>query len=318
MWRERFRRILRAVATAAVLAPLLVATAGTSVASAAPPVGTFSLSWSQTFSGHVADSSPVLVDNGGDPFVAVASKAGWVRALDLDDGTVRWTKTGLPPVRAPLSSDGSSVYVPTAQNGKNAYPAYRKFLSNGTQAWNSNPSVPSTATGFLLSGLSLARIGGAWRGFGGSSGHHVYGVNAANGQQLWQFQNADSTMATPAVADLFGIGEPQVVTSNDTSREFPGDRNGGILRIFTPDGEQICSDTQLADGDTYKSSGYNNSSPAIAEIGGEPLIVFGATGPSQTGPGANQILGYNATCTRRWASPALAGRAEPSPVAPPS
>ena len=304
---------MRAIATTAMLAPLLVATAGTSVAGAAP-VGSFSLDWSQTFSGHVADSSPVLVDNGGDPFVAVASKAGWVRALDLDSGAVKWAKTGLPQVRAPLSSDGSSVFVPTAQNGKNEYPAYRKFLSNGAQAWNSNPTVSSTATGFLLSGLSLARINGQWRGFGGSSGHHVYGVNGANGQQLWKFQNADSTMATPAIANLFGTSEPQVITSNDTSREFPGDRNGGILRIFTPDGEQICSDIQLADGDTYKSSGYNNSSPAVAEIGGEPLIVFGSTGPVQTGAGANQILGYNATCTRRWASPALAGRAETSPV----
>ena len=300
---------------------------GSSVAAqqAQPPTAsataTFSLDWTRNVSTRaVSTSSPVVVDNSGDPFVVAGDVGGNLRAFDLDSGApiAGWgtTNSGFV-VRAPLSSDGRNVYVPVAQDGKDRYPQYRKYGPNGALQWNSNPgtAIPTTpAKGFLLSGLSLAQIGGRWRGFGGSSGHWVHGVNAANGAQAWAFRNADSTMATPAIADLYGTGTPQVVTSNDTSREFAGDRNGGILRIFTHDGRQICTATQLVDGDRYAASGYNNSSPAIAEVGGRPLIVFGSTGPRQYGDGGNQVVAYDEGCNLRWASPALAVQAAPSPT----
>ena len=287
----------------------------------ASAVATFSLDWTRSVSNRsVSTSSPVVVDNSGNPFVVAGDVGGNLRAFDLDSGTPvpGWsaTKSGFV-VRAPLSSDGRNLYVPVAQDGKDRYPQYRKYGPNGALLWNSNPgtAIPETSDkGFLLSGLSLANIGGSWRGYGGSSGHWVYGVNAANGAQWWSFRNADSTMATPAIADMYGIGRPQIVTSNDTSREFPGDRHGGILRIFTHDGRQICTATQLVNGDRHAASGYNNSSPAIAEVGGRPLIVFGSTGPKQSGDGGNQVVGYDEGCNLRWASPALAAQAAPSPI----
>ena len=287
---------------------------------------TFRLDWSHRIEDGTSDStaistsSPVVVDNGGDPFVAAGDRRGNLRAFDLNTGTPipGWGRTNAGfALRAPLSSDGANVYVPVAQDGKDRYPQYRKYDAGGREVWRSNHStvIPSsTSSGFLLSGLSLMRAGGAWRGIGGSSGHWFYGVNAATGGQLWAFRNADSTMATPATADLYGTGTPQVITSNDTSREFAGDRHGGILRILTHQGRQICTATQLVAGDRYAASGYNNSSPAVAQVAGRPLIVFGSTGPRQYGDGGNQVVAYDHGCRLRWASPPLAAQAAPSPV----
>jgi hypothetical protein len=286
----------------------------------AAATATFTLDWTRSISNRsVSTSSPVVVDNGGDPFVVAGDTAGNLRAFDLNTGTPTpgWSATNAGFVlRAPLSSDGSNVYVPVAQDGKNRYPQYRKYNARGAEVWRSNRStvIPPSNGGFLLSGLSLMRVGNAWRGIGGSSGHWFYGVNAATGGQLWAFRNADSTMATPAIADLYGTGTPQVITSNDTSREFAGDRHGGILRILTHQGRQICSATQLVSGDRYASSGYNNSSPAVGEVAGRPLIVFGSTGPRQYGVGGNQVVAYDHGCRLRWASPPLANQAAPSPV----
>ena len=321
MSRTRLAAVGMLLAAAATVAPHGWVD-GAGAATPPQPVGPtaaprFTQSWTrQITQGHsVSISSPVLVDNGGDPFVVAAETEGNLRAYDLDTGTPRsgWSgaTTGFPITRSPLSSDGSNVYVPVAQDGHTRYPRYLKFDAAGRQVWNSNPGTNLQGAGFMHSGMALARIGGEWQGFAGSSSMQVHSVNAATGAQNWAFFNADSTMATPAIADLYGIGTPQVVFSSDTtSSGLPGDRNGGILRVLTADGKQVCSAAQFANGDTYKYSGYNNSTPAIAQIDGRPVIAVGSTGPVQTGPGANQVLGFDAACRMLWASPALAGRVD--------
>jgi hypothetical protein len=315
-----------AVASVVVAPPALAAPAvvgnvtdpGSPVGPAA--VGGFTQSWTRqiTPGEAVSTSSPVLVANGNSPFVVAAEVSGRLRAFDLSTGSSipGWsnTTTGFMN-RAPLSSDGSNVYIPVAQDGYDRYPQYKKFNASGSLVWNSNPATQfSPPPGFMLSGMALTKLDGVWQIFAGSSSQFIHSVNDANGSQRWGFLNADSTMATPAIADLYGFGRPQVIFSSDTTASFPGDRNGGILRIMTDDGKQICSATQFANGDTYKYSGYNNSSPAVAEVDGAPLIVFGSTGPVQTGAGANQIVAYDGGCRPRWASPPLAGPAEPSPT----
>jgi len=311
------------IAGFAVVAPHgIVDEAGADAPAEVPPMASavqprFTQSWSQqiTAGQAVSTSSPVLVDNGGDPFVVAAEVTGRLRAFDLDNGAPRsgWSSasTGFEPTRAPLSSDGSNVYIPVAQDGHTRYPRYLKFDSAGRRVWDSNPTTNLQGAGFMLSGMALARVGGQWQAFAGSSSMQVHSVNPTTGSQNWGFFNADSTMATPAVADLYGIGTPQVVFSSDTSASgVPGDRNGGILRVLTADGKQVCSATQFANGDTYRVSGYNNSTPAIAQVDGRPVIAFGSTGPVQFGGGANQVLGYDAACRLLWASPALAGHVD--------
>lgn len=324
--------VLLAAAPAGILQPAAANTDGDGGASGARVVSpaqanaqvsapVFTQSWTQQIPNRaVSTSSPVLVENGGQPFVAIADNAGDIRGYDLTTGNPipGWASTNVGfGVRAPLSSDGQNVYVPVAQDGIDRYPQYKKFAANGSLIWNSNPGtvLPSNWTyGFLLSGLALSQVRGQWLGFAGSSGQWVYGANATDGAQLWGFRNADSTMATPAIADLFGAGTPQVIMSNDTSAEFPNDRNGGILRIFTHEGQQICSASQFVDGDTFAVGGYNNSSPTIAEVDGRPLIVFGSTGQVQYGPGGNQVVAYDADCRLQWSSVPLGGQAEPSPT----
>ena len=285
------------------------------------PTAQFTLDWAKpvTDRGNISTSSPVVVDNGGSPFVVTGDLSARLRAFRLHDGAdiAGWSNVQAGyEIKAPLSSDGSNVYVPVAQDGKDRVPQFKKYRSNGSLAWNTNPSTvyPQPGKGFLLAGMSLARVDGSWRAYGASSGHWVYGFDGGTGAQSWAFRNADSTMATPALADLYGLGRPQIITSNDKSAETSADRNGGHLRIFTPSGRQICSADQTVTGNTYASSGYNNSSPVVTQVGGAPLIVFGSTGPVQSGTGGNQVVAYDANCGRRWSSPVLAGQAKASPT----
>ncbi|MCU1499861.1 MAG: Curculin domain protein (mannose-binding) lectin, partial [Acidimicrobiales bacterium] len=279
----------------------------------------FTTDWSEpvTDGRNISTSSPVVVDNGGNPYLITGDLGGNLRGFRLSDGAVvnGWNsvKAGFE-IKAPLSTDGASVYVPVGQDGKDNLPQYKKYKADGTFLWQTRPNfVPPATGGFLLSGLALGQVGGKWKAFGGSSGHWVYGLDGTTGRQGWAFRNAESTMATPAIANLFGSGSPQVIASNDKN-VGDGSGNGGHLRIFTSDGKQICSANQIARGSTYNSSGYNNSTPAVAEVGGRPLIVFGSTGPVQTGVGGNQIVAYDGACGFRWASAALAGQAAPSPT----
>ena len=279
----------------------------------------FRSDWGQRVTGSaITTSSPVVVANGTKPFVVVGDVGGNLRAFSLSTGAPvpGWSNVRAGyEIRAPLSSDGASVYVPVAQDGPASVPQFKKFDAKGRQVWSTNPRTRYTApgVGFLLGGMSLANSGG-WKGIGPSSGQSFYGFNLANGAKQWSFLNADSTMATPALADVRGLGSPQVITSNDRSEPTAGRRVVGFLRVLTLGGRQLCSATQLASGTTYTNEGYNNSSPVVMEVSGKPLIVLGSTGPRQYGAGDNQLLGYNANCTARWTSAPLAGRIQAAPA----
>jgi len=282
---------------------------------------TFTRAWSQTVTDGVdiSTASPVIVQNGSRPFVAVGDLGGNVRAYDLTTGDLvpGWANVNVGyEVKSPLSTDGNNLYVPVAQDYKDNRPQFRKYNAAGTELWRTNNvATQPPGVGFLLAGMSLMQVNGKWRAIGASSGHWIYGFDGATGAEQWSFRNADSTMGTPALADVLGIGVPQVITSNDKTAEFPPkDKNGGHIRIFTAEGRQICSADQPVEGSVHAYSGYNNSSPIVAEINGSPLIVFGSTGPVQYGAGGNQVVAYDAGCGRRWASPPLAAQVQVSPT----
>jgi hypothetical protein len=247
--------------------------------------------------------------------VAAADNQGRVRAYDLTSGSpvpgFGNASVGFG-VRASLSSDGANVYVPVAVDGLDRVPSVAKFTSTGTKVWDSNAGTNLGSAWFQLSGMAVGQGPNGPQGWVGSSSQWNHSFHLDSGGQLWGFRNADSTMATPAIADMYGIGYPQVVMSTDTTAEFPADRNGGLLRIFTHDGRQICTAGQFVEGSTWAGSGYNNSSPAIAMVNGRPLIAFGSTGPTQFGAGGNQVVAYDAECRFLWASPDLNGRTDAS------
>jgi hypothetical protein len=99
----------------------------------------------------------------------------------------------------------------------------------------------------------------------------------------------DSSLATPALADLQDSGELDVVTPSDSSGR--NGVNGGIYWVWGPNGQQLWW------------SGVNEvpwSSPAVADFGGSEVIVNG-TGHyySQTTgqPVGRYIVGLNANGT---------------------
>ncbi len=320
----RSRAVVVAVpALMSVLASLVWVSAAsaepTTRAAAAPTPVSFTQAWSRGVTGsHISTSSPVVVANGRKPFVVTGDVGGNLRAFDLASGApvAGWSRVHAGyELRAPLSSDGANVYVPVAQDGPFNVPQFKKYNAKGQLLWSTNPRTryPAPGQGILLAGMSLVNAGG-WKAIGPSSGQSFYGFNASNGAMQWSFLNADSTMATAAIADVRGAGTPQVITSNDLSEPGAGRRTVGFLRILTLGGRQLCSARQMASGTRYAAEGYNNSSPTVMEVAGRPLIVLGSTGPRQHGDGDNQLLGYDKNCGLRWASAPLAGRIQAAPA----
>ncbi|MBX3286893.1 MAG: hypothetical protein KF703_16210, partial [Actinobacteria bacterium] len=293
---------------------------GAAAAPAAYAPASFTLSWSRqvTDGADISTASPVVVDNGGDPIVVTGDLGGWLRAYRLRDGTPvpGWERVNAGyEVKAPLSTDGTHVYVPVAQDYKDNVPKFNKYDARGRLVWSTAQVKPQPpGVGFLLAGMPLAKVKGRWKAIGASSGHWIYQFDAGDGRLEWAFRNADSTMATPILADVYGAGVPQVITSNDKTAEFPTEKNGGHIRIFTIDGRQLCSADQPVEGSTHAYSGYNNSSPALAEVDGRPLVVFGSTGPVQHGAGGNQLVAYDHQCKLRWASAPLVDQVQASPT----
>ena len=324
--KERMPRTTRLTALVAAVGLLAGAGAvGTTgqEAQAAPTAyapATFDLSWSRqvTDGADISTSSPVVVDNGGNPIVVTGDLGGWLRAYRLRDGAPvpGWERVNAGyEIKAPLSTDGTNVYVPVAQDYKDNVPKFNKYDMAGRLVWSTAAvKAQPPGVGFLLAGMPLAKVKGRWKAIGASSGHWIYQFDGDTGRLEWAFRNADSTMATPILADVYGAGVPQVITSNDKSAEFPTEKNGGHIRIFTVDGRQVCSADQPVEGNTHAYSGYNNSSPALAEVDGRPLIVFGSTGPVQTGAGGNQLVAYDHQCKLRWASAPLVDQVQASPT----
>ncbi len=313
------------LAATGLLAGAAVAGAGAPGAVAAPArpaaaVATFDLSWARQVSdgADISTSSPVVVDNGGNPIVVTGDLGGWLRAYRLRDGAPvpGWENLNAGyEIKAPLSTDGTHVYVPVAQDYKDNVPKYNKYDMSGRLVWSTaQVKAQPPGVGFLLAGMTLAKVKGRWKAIGASSGHWIYQFDGDTGRLEWGFRNADSTMATPILADVYGTGVPQIITSNDKTAEFPTEKNGGHIRIFTVDGRQVCSADQPVEGNTHAYSGYNNSSPALAEVDGRPLIVFGSTGPVQTGAGGNQLVAYDHACKLRWASVPLVDQVQASPT----
>lgn len=315
---------LTALLTAAGLLAGVVGVSGASGPATAAPAAyaaaTFELSWARqvTDGADISTASPVVVDNGGNPIVVTGDLGGFLRAYRLRDGAPvpGWENLNAGyEIKAPLSTDGTYVYVPVAQDYKDNVPKFNKYDMAGRLVWSTaNVKAQPPGVGFLLAGMTLAKIKGRWKAIGASSGHWIYAFDGDSGRIDWAFRNADSTMATPILADVYGAGVPQVITSNDKSAEFPTEKNGGHIRIFTADGRQVCSADQPVEGNTHAYSGYNNSSPALAEIDGRPMIVFGSTGPVQYGAGGNQLVAYDHGCKLRWASAPLVDQVQASPT----
>ena len=286
-----------------------------------PPVGASNPAWATTpqwsqvlddSGGPVEQSSPNIATLDGDgPSVVVGDARGAVYAYHLNDGSPvsGWpVQLGVPIDATPsvAQTNGSpydSVFVGSGTSGNSSEGGYQAIGPGGNIEWYTpvvNPPTDGQPAQAVEASMSVGSLQGGTGVVAGSLGQEAYALNAASGSALpgWPFFTSDSVFSTPALADLYGTGQTEIVEGGDQSAGFAQGRNytqGGHLRILNDRGGLICS---------YDTDQVVGSSPAVGGFlaGGATGAVFGTgtffSGASDT----DTVLAVDDQCHLRWST----------------
>jgi hypothetical protein len=278
--------------------------------------------WSVTLpdaGGPVAASSPTLVTLDGDgPSIVVGDRAGHVYAYHLRDGSpvAGWpASTSGVPVDSTPSSSGSTVFVGVGNPTNPNAGGYEAVAGNGRPVWfRSIPMFPPPAAGpdaGVDSSLAVGDLQGGTDVVGGSMGQLQDALNASTGAVLAGFPwfQADSNFSSPALADLFGNGETEIIEGGDSTAGLAFGyqyQNGGHVRVLSGTGSLLCQ---------YNTDQVVQSSPAVGQFLGGGAVGI-AVGTGHFYPGAsntNQVLALTPGCNLAWAR-TLDGWTDSSPA----
>jgi hypothetical protein len=296
-----------------LVAALVLLGAPTVSASAAAPVAraaalSASLAWQQVLpdgGSPIGQSSPsVATLDGRGPSVVVGDRAGSLWAFHLAGGspTPGWpAHTGAPidstPSATPDGLGTEDVYVGGGNAAQPRVGGYYAFNHSGAQLWGRNAQDPNGLYGVQAS-MAVGVLNGVNSVVAPSLGQDEYAFDASNGSTLggWPFFTADSGFTTPALADLYGNGQTEVVEGGDSSAGLAYGvtySNGGHLRVLGPGGNLICS---------HDTNQTVDSSPAVGNFlaGGQVGIAFG-TGSFYAGASdSNTLFGADSHCNIAW------------------
>jgi hypothetical protein len=149
--------------------------------------------------------------------------------------------------------------------------AVRSMNANGSTNWTaaSNEVVTSSPVVGNLDGSGPVVVYGHGRYWGGSDDDGLTVDNAVTGAKEWEAYLGGYTRATPALADLTGNGQLDVVEPTWTKL---GQTTGGTVWAFTPTGHRIWGPVSLGSDNTITGG------VATADLGGGYQDVIAATG----------------------------------------
>ena len=278
----------------------------------------------------IALSSPNEATLAGGPAVTVGDEAGNVYAYNLSTGAPVWTySTGAPvdssPSVAPTTAGSAldSVFVGTGNAGNPYSGGYQAISPSGGDQWYTraaNPSTDGSPYNGVQASLAVGNLQSGVDVVAGSLGENEYALTAGSGGVLGGFPwyQGDSNFTTPALADLNGNGQTDIVEGGDStagnSYTTPYG-NGGHIRVLAntgnagqpkPNGGLICQ---------YTTNQTVQSSPAVGEfLGGSTVGIVAGTGTTYAGASnTNQLLALNASCQLQWAA-TLNGNTKSSPA----
>jgi hypothetical protein len=319
------RALRRITISALVVAAVTVAVAAPAHADARKALMFVGPVWSELLDdqgGPVAESSPNLATlDGLGPAVVVGDRTGSVYAFHLTDGSPvsGWpANVGYPvdstPSVARLGGGSDTVFVGTGDAAEPIGGGYAAISAAGRLAWYARAANPpedpfpeagvqaSLAVGALRSGLGVVA---------GSLGQETYALSAASGGTLpgWPFYASDSNFSTPALRDLYGTGQLDVVEGGDQTAGFALGQfyaQGGHLRVLNAQGGLIC------DHDTDQTV---DSSPAVGDtlIGGTTGIVVGTGSFFAGARDSDTVQAFDTRCQKVW-SARLDGSTASSPA----
>jgi len=321
---------VRGPSTSAGSAPRRAATLTATVSSTVP---SFQEVWSVQIpdgSQPVALSSPNLAQLPGGPAVVVGDRAGFVYALSLASGARVWTYDAGAPVDATPSvaaltpgSPDDSIFVGTGNAADPEAGGYQAISPTGGDQWfvqETNPPTDPVPHNGVQASLAVGTLQGQLSVVAGSLGEEEDALVAATGQLLpgFPWYQADSNFTTPALADVEGTGQLQIIEGGDSTAGVSYGQqyqNGGHLRILSDTGnagQPEPNDGLVCELDTDQTV---QSSPAVG-----PFLTGGAlgivAGTGQTYPGASQtdaLVAMTPSCQLAWQT-SLPGATNSSPA----
>ncbi len=294
------------------------------------------LIWSASYPNGQAPfalSSPVVADVKGGPAVVVGARSGHVYAVYLNrssggHGVGAWEVTahgpnGLIGIDSSPSTYDGVVYFGVGWRGQRGVGGYEAVSANGTRLWAKKSINIQGAGGDagVSAGLPVGILQSQTTIVGPSQGQNTYLLSSANGKTLKGFPwfQADTVFATPAIADVRGNGQNQIIEDGNTTAGHAFHTsyiNGGQVRILKeignggnfaqPNDGMYCQFTTKQGAD---------SSPAVGKIlaGGKPGIVFGTSTERAGRSETDQLMAINGDCKLQWRT-TLNGATTPSPA----
>ncbi len=313
--RKRPLRLVLSLFLASPLAYGVISAAEGARAGATNPAWATTPQWTQMLDDSgapVEQSSPNIATLDGDgPSVVVGDARGAVYALHLSDGSPvsGWpVQLGVPVDSTPsvAQTNGSpydSVFVGSGTSADPTEGGYQAIGPGGNVEWYTAVTDPSTDTQpaqAVEASMSVGSLQGGIDVVAGSLDQEAYALDASDGSTLpgWPFFTSDSVFSTPALADLYGTGQTEIVEGGDQTAGFAHGTNytqGGHLRILNGRGGLICS---------YDTDQNVGSSPAVGNFlpGGATGAVFGTgtffSGASDT----DTVLAVDNQCNLKWST----------------
>jgi PQQ-like domain len=340
-----------ALVTGAGLTALPNPAAGAATATAAVPATSRSSNagfvevWSHALpdaGAPVALSSPNIATLDGVPAVVVGDRAGHLYAFSLATGNAipGWPAStgGIPidstPSVAPLGKqtedgppDDDTVFVGVGDAATPHRGGYEAFNPDGTRRWYRAVRNPATdtsakATAAVRASLTVGDLQGGTDVVAPSVGQEEYALNAATGSPLKGFPwfTSDSDFSTPALADLYGNGQTEIVEGGDQTAGLANwvqYTQGGHLRVISPEGTAGTGSPTGGLSCEYNADQVVESSPAVGQFlaGGSVGIVVGTGTYFQGALDTDKLLAFGTHCNLVWqaeldgstgSSPALA------------
>ena len=274
--------------------------------------------WGQTLNdpgGTIALSSPNLANLPGGPSVVVGDRSGHVYGLNLATGNEApgWPVStgGVPVDSTPSVAGGSgSVYVGVGNASDASQGGYMAISPEGQTEWLTrvdNPSTDQSPNTAVIGGLAVGDLQGGTDVVSGSLGEETQALNASNGSILpgFPWYQADTNFTTPALADLYGNGQTDIIEGGDSSAGSSYGQtysNGGHLHIIVPTGNAWTGSPTGGQACEYTTDQTVQSSPAVGEFlsGGGVGIAFG-TGATFSGASTtDDLIAVNSHCQAQW------------------
>jgi outer membrane protein assembly factor BamB len=209
-----------------------------------------------------SESSPLVYGS----TVYFGDEGGTVYSLNAQTGQTNWTYHAAAAVKGGLSLANGILYF-----GDYAGRAYAVRASNGHQVWA--VSTDGARDGFGSGTFYSTPAVAFGRVYLGNTDGFVYSFAARTGQLAWATATGNYVYASPAVADVKGLG-PTVYLGSYNGDFYAFNAQSGAIRWSHPAGGRISGSATIVGNDVYYSDLGTKSTTGLNARTGQVVFSF--------------------------------------------